>query len=189
MYVYNNHLVILYRCVPLPEDNLCRAFGIDAYAIDVSSQPEVVIFQNMVVTLVEDYRVVRVCTPFLNASLCGSIYIPCNTTLQKLVPICENDCKQITQAIDACIDFLNENADSLAASSLTAVANSYNCSNPATYVPTVPNNFYSSQEACRQFVYDTNITTEGIPVIAVNVLCIYVAMYTCMCLMYVCIYM
>ena len=158
------------RCVPLPEDNLCRAFGIDSYAIDVSSKPEVVIFQNMVAALVEDYRVVRVCTPFLNASLCGALYIPCNSTLLKLLPVCENDCKQITLAIDACIDFLNENADSVAASGLTAVANDYNCSNPATYVPTVPNSLYSSQEACRQFVYDTNITVEGITVIAVNIL-------------------
>ena len=155
------------RCVPLPEDNLCRKFGIDAYAIDVSSKPEVVAFQNMVVALVEDYRIIQVCTPFLNSTRCGVLYIPCNSTIHKLLPICETDCEQFSRATEACIHFLNENTNNLAVDNLITAANAFNCSNPATYVQSVNSSLYSSQETCREYVYDINITTQGTTVIAV----------------------
>lgn len=104
---------------------------------------------------------VPACIPFLNSSLCSVIYIPCDTTIHKILPVCENDCAKVTQGVSACIEFLIANDLDFINFLRSSTVTDFNCSNADTYLPDVSGSLFSS-EFCRQFVYSTNVSTpEG----------------------------
>ena len=144
------------RCVPLPEGDTCRLFGINEYAIDISSKLEVETFRRNLLTLIEAYRNVSACVPFLNASVCTVTYVPCNSTIHKLLPTCENECEVVIQSFLECLTSLANN-NNFNFDFFITFTTQLNCSNPATYLPDVPANLYSSQEFCVSFVLDTDI--------------------------------
>ena len=142
------------RCELLPE-NACQGVRLnyDSYAIDIAAnKPMLTNFANVLSQLHEQFQnISSACKSFLTISTCLVKFPPCNLEINKLLIVCESGCSRYLEQILSCIGDLT--AKQLNFTALIHVNSGFNCSDPQTYLPSVPISLYDTVHNCYE-LYD-----------------------------------
>ena len=132
-----------FRCEKLPEDNQQDFY--EYYAIDIGNSQPVIQLINAVRALIEEYGIysIRACD-FLNTSIFLLEYPPCDPVTLKLRPMCVTQCPEFSTVIASCFGVQT----GVALVDFVSIYDSYNCSNPTTYLPGASGGLFDSQEQC-----------------------------------------
>ena len=138
-------MIVIIRCERLSEDNQQDFY--DYYAIDIGNSPEVIQLITDVRSLIEKYEVDSIPTcEFLDTSIFLAKFPPCDPTVLKLRPMCVTQCPTFSTVISRC--FGDGVQTGLALMDFAAIYDSYNCSDPRTYLPGTSEGLFVSQEQC-----------------------------------------
>ena len=144
-YVYN----FTYRCEMLP-DNACQGvpLNFDSYAIDIANRPQLINLTKLIRQFNAQFLNISssACRPFFSMSACVAEFPPCDREINRLLRICESGCSRYSSQFMDCASDIFTNIKEVNIIALIGSINvMFNCSDPSTYLPSVPGSLYETQ--------------------------------------------
>ena len=130
----------------LPENN--QQADYDYYAIDIANRPQLIEFVANLRGLIEKHNIDKIpsCLPVITRSVPLAEFPPCNPITFKLRQICEESCRTYTNIISQCFSLAIQT--NIMISEFALLYDSYDCSDPNTYLPNVTDILFDSRQNC-----------------------------------------